>query len=55
MLELKQKLVDACNQSGLPFEAVYFVIKDLWRDAESTLQSMKVENTSQAGDKQEDK
>ena len=41
MLELKQKLVDMCNQSGLPFEAIYFVIKDLWRDAEDTLRSAK--------------
>ena len=37
MEELKQKIVDLCNGSGLPLEAVYFVIKDVWRDAEATL------------------
>ena len=37
MEELKQKLIDVCNQSGLPLEAIYFVTKDLWRDVEATL------------------
>lgn len=39
MEELKQKLVDLCNQSGLPLEAILFVTKDLWRDVEATLRS----------------
>ena len=37
MEELKQKLLDVCNNSGLPLEAILFVTKDLWRDVESTL------------------
>ena len=37
MEELKQKLVDLCNESGLPLEAILFVTKDLWRDVEDTL------------------
>ena len=41
MEELKQKLVDICNESGLPLEAILFVTKDLWRDVEDTLRSLK--------------
>lgn len=37
MEELKQKLIDLCNESGLPLEAILFVTKDLWRDVEDTL------------------
>ena len=37
MEELKQKLVDICNESGLPLEAILFVTKDLYRDVEDTL------------------
>lgn len=37
MEELKQKLLDICNESGLPLEAILFVTKDLWRDVEDTL------------------
>lgn len=39
MEELKQKLINLCNQSGLPLEAILFVTKDLWRDVEATLRS----------------
>lgn len=41
MEELKQKLINVCNESGLPLEAVLFVTKDLWRDVEDTLRSVK--------------
>lgn len=41
MEELKQRLIEVCNNSGLPLEAIVFVTKDLWRDAEDTLRSMK--------------
>lgn len=34
MSELKQKIVDLCNESGLSIEAVVFVLKDAFRDAE---------------------
>lgn len=37
MEELKKKLIELCNESGLPLEAIFFVTKDLWRDVESTL------------------
>ena len=36
MEELKQTLINACNESGLPLEAIYFVVKDFWRDVEYT-------------------
>ena len=41
MEELKEKLVALCNASNLPIEAVYFVTKDLWRDAEEALKQYK--------------
>jgi hypothetical protein len=41
MEELKQKLLEVCNESGLPLEAIVFVTKDLWRDAEDTLRAAK--------------
>ena len=37
MEELKQKLVDVCNESGLPLEAIMFVTRDLYRDVNDTL------------------
>ena len=36
MDELKQKLVEACNNSGLPLEAIYYVTKDFFRDVSET-------------------
>lgn len=40
MNELKQKLLDICNSSGLPLEAILYVTKDLWRDVEDTLRRL---------------
>lgn len=42
MEELKQKLLDLCNESNLPLEAILFVTKDLWRDVESALRMAKM-------------
>ena len=47
MEELKQKLLEDCNNSGLPLEAVVFVVKDLYRDAVETLTQMKKTQTQQ--------
>lgn len=52
MEELKQKLLDCCNESGLPLEAILFVTKDLWRDVEDTLRRAK---TGLLQETQEDK
>ena len=39
MEELKLKILDLCNSSGLPLECVMYVLKDAWRDAEATLRA----------------
>ena len=56
MEELKQQLVDICNNSGLPLEAILFVTKDLWRDVEDTLRRVRetqLEQTNQEVEKEE--
>ena len=61
MEELKQKLIDLCNESGLSLEAILFVTKDLWRDVEDTLrrvekqQQQKQEQKEQKKDESEEK
>ena len=35
---LNKKLIDTCNESGLPLDAMYFVIKDLLRDITDALE-----------------
>ena len=53
MEELKQQIIDLCNNSGLPLEAILFVTKDVWRDVEDTIrilnnkQSIKVKDDKQ--------
>ena len=37
MLELKEKIVALCNESGLPIEAILFILKDVYRDAEDAV------------------
>ena len=41
MEELKQKIIKDCNESQLPLEALYFVVKDALRDIEETLRTFK--------------
>ena len=41
MEELKQQIIDLCNESELPLEALLFVTKDVWRDVEDTLRKVK--------------
>lgn len=53
MEELKQKLVDLCNESGLPLEAILFVTKDLWRDVEDTLKKFKEQQLANQEQKEE--
>lgn len=36
MEELKNKLLQAVNEAQLPLEAVYYVVKDLYRDVNDT-------------------
>ena len=53
MNELKQKIVDLCNSSGLPLEALIFILKDIWRDAEDTLRKVKEEQNKQQEENKE--
>lgn len=39
MEELKKQIIDLCNKSNLPLEAILFVTKDVWRDVEATLRA----------------
>ena len=55
MEELKQKLVDICNESGLPLEAILFVTKDLWRDVEDTLRNLKEKQEQEQNESEENK
>ena len=55
MEELKQKLLIACNESGLPLEAILFVTKDLWRDVEDTLRAFKEKQNKQKNEESEEK
>ena len=43
MEELKQQLIDLCNESGLSLEAILFVTRDLMRDVEDTIRRIKKE------------
>ena len=38
MEELKNKLLQVVNESGLPLEAIYYVCKDFFRDVDDTYQ-----------------
>lgn len=40
MEQLKQKLLDDCNNSGLPLEAIYYLVKDLFRDVSDTYEQV---------------
>lgn len=41
MEELKQQLINIINQSKLPAEAIYFVVKDFYRDVFDEYQTVK--------------
>jgi len=47
MEELKQKLIDLCNESGLSLEAILFVTRDLMRDVEDTLRRFEKQQKEQ--------
>ena len=43
MEELRQKFINMINESGLPLEAVVFVVRDVYRDVNETFQRMSEE------------
>lgn len=54
MGELKKQIIDLCNESKLPLEAILFVTKDVWRDVEATLRAASESmNEKQKEDKEE--
>ena len=40
MEELKNKLLQDCNESGLPLEAIYYLVKDVFRDVSDTYENI---------------
>ena len=52
MEELKQKIINLCNESQLPLECIYFVVKDVWRDVEMTLLKIKQEDQNNKEEKE---
>ncbi len=40
MEELRLKIIDLCNKSGLPLEAIVFVVRDVYRDVTATFEEM---------------
>ena len=43
MEELRQKFINMINESGLPLEAVVFVVRDVYRDVNETFQRISEE------------
>ena len=43
MEELRVNLINAINASGLPIEAVVFVVRDVYRDVNETFRKMSEE------------
>lgn len=55
MEELKNKIIALCNQSGLPLEAMVFVLKDAWRDAEESYRNIQQRQATIQDTKEESK
>ena len=53
MEELRVNLINAINASGLPIEAVVFVVRDVYRDVNETFQRMS-EEAKKASSKEND-
>ena len=54
MEELKNKLYEAANTSGLPLEAIYFVAKDFFRDVDDTYQQFLLKQLEEKNKKQQE-
>ena len=39
MEELRVNIINLCNESGLPLEAILFVVRDVYRDVNETFQN----------------
>lgn len=47
MEKLRLKLIEEINASGLPLEAIVFVVRDVYRDAQETYQKYQLAQQSQ--------
>jgi len=47
MEKLRLKLIEDINASGLPLEAIVFVVRDVYRDAQETYQKYQIAQQSQ--------
>lgn len=47
MEKLRLKLIEDINASGLPLEAIVFVVRDVYRDAQETYQKYQLAQQSQ--------
>lgn len=47
MEELRLKLINDCNASGLPLEAILFVVRDVYRDAQESYQKYLAQQEAQ--------
>jgi hypothetical protein len=54
MEELKKQIINYCNESGLPLEAIVFVLKDAWRDAQESFEIYKEKMKNKAEETKEE-
>ena len=47
MEKLRLKLIEDINASGLPLEAIVFVVRDVYRDAQETYQKYQLAQQTQ--------
>lgn len=57
MEELKKELLKICNSSELPLEAIYYVVKDLYRDVDDvyrkTMEKLSISQEQEEKEKKE--
>lgn len=54
MEQLKIKLLQVVNESGLPLDAVYYVCKDFFRDVDDTYQQFLLKQLEEKNKKQQE-
>lgn len=52
MEELRMKLINLCNESNLPIEAIMFVVKDVYRDVQSANREFQNQQKAKAVEQQ---
>ena len=55
MEQLKNKLLQVVNESGLPLDAIYYVCKDFFRDVDDTYQQFLLKQKKQQNEEQKEK